>query len=66
MPVMLKSSEVQQNFGRVMDQALSEDEVVEKAMAEYLTSEVGDVEDIPAFLKMVVRVARQGMTVNPF
>lgn len=28
MPVMLKSSEVQQNFGRVIDQALSEDEVV--------------------------------------
>ncbi|MCA9940679.1 MAG: type II toxin-antitoxin system prevent-host-death family antitoxin [Anaerolineales bacterium] len=25
---MLKSSEVQQNFGRVMDQALTEDEVV--------------------------------------
>lgn len=45
---------------------LSEDEVVEKAMAEYLTLEVGDVEDIPAFLNMVVRIARQGMTVNPF
>ena len=28
MPVMLKSSEVQQNFGRVMDQALSGNEVV--------------------------------------
>lgn len=28
MPVMLKSSEVQQNFGRVIDQALVEDEVV--------------------------------------
>ena len=28
MPVMLKSSDVQQNFGRVIDQALSEDEVV--------------------------------------
>ena len=28
MPLMLKSSEVQQNFGRVMDQALTENEVV--------------------------------------
>ncbi len=28
MPVMLKSSEVQQNFGRVVDQALVENEVV--------------------------------------
>lgn len=28
MPVMLKSSDAQQNFGLVIDQALSEDEVV--------------------------------------
>ncbi len=28
MPIMLKSSEVQQNFGRVIDQALTENEVV--------------------------------------
>ena len=28
MPIMLKSSEVQQNFGRVIDQALVENEVV--------------------------------------
>lgn len=28
MPVMLPSSEVQQNFGRVMDQALMEEEVI--------------------------------------
>ena len=28
MPVMLKSSEVQQNFGRVMDQALAQNDVV--------------------------------------
>ena len=28
MPVMLKSSEVQQNFGRVLDQALVEDDVI--------------------------------------
>lgn len=28
MPTMLKSSEVQQNFGRVMDQALTENEVI--------------------------------------
>jgi hypothetical protein len=30
MAIMLKSSEVQQNFGRVMDQALSEEVVVER------------------------------------
>lgn len=28
MPVMLKSSEVQQNFGRVMEQALTQDDVI--------------------------------------
>jgi hypothetical protein len=34
MPVMLKSSEVQQNFGHVIDQALIENEVVVKRYGE--------------------------------
>lgn len=45
---------------------LSPDEVVERATAEWLTAGAGNPDDMPAFLKTVVRVAREGMVVNPF